>query len=335
MGNQLNILIVLLGSIGDVVRGLAVAQQIKRQAPNCHLTWVVEPKSEGVVRLARCIDEIIVFNRRAPITGSLALVKELRARQFDVTLDLQRHFKSGVISYLSGAKRRIGFHKNNTKEFNWIFQTNTIEERDDGLNKFLHYQEFLSSLELPKADSPLIDLNCELPQPKIRFEAPYVAMVMGTSWESKDWIKESYIECAGKLLNMSHGVVLVGDSTQRQLAEEIESKFIGANIQSFAGRTDLKELMGLLKGARVALGPDSGPGHIAAMLGKKYVSIFGPTSPRRVAPYGSEQFVVSANVGCSPCYLRVCPGLNKICMRLVPVEEVCEKVQIAIMQSFE
>src|SRR5690606_22353666 len=92
------------------------------------------------------------------------------------------------------------------------------------------------------------------------------------------------------------------------------------------GKTDLKELLAILATARFCIGPDSGAGHICGALGVPYVSLFGPTAPLRTAPFGSEDLVLQSQIACAPCYRRECPGLNKLCMRLISVKSVLEKV---------
>ena len=94
----------------------------------------------------------------------------------------------------------------------------------------------------------------------------------------------------------------------------------------------MKELVTIISQCRLGVGPDSGPGHIASAFGVPYISIFGPTSPLRVAPVGNEDLVVSAKIGCSPCYRRTCPGLNKLCMRLISVPAVLDRVDIALQR---
>jgi ADP-heptose:LPS heptosyltransferase len=113
-------LIILLGALGDVVRGLAVVNALKVADPKCTITWLVEPASSGVVALHRGVDAVIVFKRKEGLRGVLSLVKELRARTFDITLDMQRHLKSGFFSWVSRSPRRIGFHPDDTKEANWF-----------------------------------------------------------------------------------------------------------------------------------------------------------------------------------------------------------------------
>ena len=101
---------VLLGAIGDVVRALAIVRSIKASCPEWKLSWLVEPPSKGIVSLHQEIDEVIVFERSRGVRGVLELHRELSSRRFDITLDLQRHLKSGLFSWLSTIDRYHTLH---------------------------------------------------------------------------------------------------------------------------------------------------------------------------------------------------------------------------------
>ena len=126
------------------------------------------------------------------------------------------------------------------------------------------------------------------------------------------------------------GVVLVGASSQAVLARELAA---GSGILNLVGETSLTELVGVLKGASAAIGPDSGPGHVAAALGVPYLALIGPTAAARVAPYGSEELVVESHQLCAPCYQRRCPGMQERCMREIRAEMVWEKLQVIINEE--
>ncbi len=321
------ILIVLLGALGDVVRGLAVADRIKEYSPGVHITWLVEPKCRGIVELSDSVDEVLVFDRPSPLKGIGALRRALNARKFDIVLDMQRHAKSGFFSWLSGAKRRIGFHRSNAKEFNWIFQTESIEPADDSLNKFYHYQKFLLPLGILPSDSKKSRLKGTGAASKFTLPARYAVVVLGSSWHSKDWVPQGYDSLNRELQAKGIALVLVGDNSKRELASRLTVN--RTDITTLVGETTLPELVDVIRGASFGVGPDSGPGHIAAALGVPYISLFGPTSPKRVAPIGYEHLVVTASIGCAPCYRRTCPGLDKLCMRLISVPAILDKVRVA------
>ena len=330
------ILIILLGALGDVVRGLAVVNALKSASPKSSITWLVEPASAGVVSLHKGIDEVLVFKRKDGLQGVLQLMKDLRARSFDVTLDMQRHLKSGFFSWLSRSPRRIGFNPDDAKEWNWIFNTEYIEARGDSASKIDHYLSFVAKLGCPvptTLDAGLshITLGSLSTEWRGRLPGRYAGVILGSSRYSKDWPEEGY---RGLLERWSvdgvDTVVLLGDRSKEELARRLEAGSSAVQVVNAVGKTSLEELVGILHGAAVCVGPDSGPGHIAGALGVPHVTLFGPTPAGRNAPRGSEELSVVSALGCSPCRRRVCPGLDKLCMRLISPELVMERLRIAL-----
>jgi lipopolysaccharide heptosyltransferase II len=331
-----SILIILMGSLGDVARGLSLVSHLKENLPESRITWLVEPKWVDLVKLHPRIDNVIVFNRPKGLLGVWDLYKAFDREHFDIVLDLQRHFKSGFFSWLSGAKRRIGFNRRNAKEMNWLFNNERIAYFSDDLPKLNHYLKFTESLGFPAPNSldfglASLDLRAKTPEPISGGKDPMIAVVMGSSWESKDWFFEGYYGLLKDLLfSEKMKLVLLGDRSQVASGQQLVRKLNAPGLINLAGQTSLSELVAILKRVAVAVGPDSGPSHVAAAVGTPYVSLFGPTSPERTAPYGSETLVVQARVDCAPCYKKQCPGLDKICMQNIRVEQVKEKILEAL-----
>ena len=325
-----------MGSLGDVARGLCVAARIKEHLPDSSVTWLIEPKWVDLVEFHPCIDNVIVFNRAWNALGVVGLYRKLRAKHFDITLDLQRHLKSGFFSFLSGAKRRVGFHKDDTKELNWIFNNERIDCFREDIPKFFHYLKFLSHLGLPETDSlnfglSSFDAASYLPDSIAGIEQPYVAVVLGSSWQSKDWFLEHYVELIKHVLvSGNDSVVLLGDGSKQDLSESITRQVDSSRVINMVNKTSLLELVAILKTAAAAVGPDSGPGHVSAAVGTPYVSLFGPTPPYRVAPYGCEDLVVQTTADCAPCNKKKCADHDEHCMRLITAKEVFEKLNKAL-----
>jgi heptosyltransferase I len=334
--SDLRVLIVLLGALGDVARGLSVATAIRRSRPDAYIGWCVERAAEPLVRLNSAIDEVFVFDRKAWLSRGVPMIRAIRNRRFRVVLDMQRHLKSGLFSYLSGAPRRIGFHRDNAKEGNWLLSTEWIPARDDSLSKLEHYQLFLTEIGIAPSDRHEFGLTervAAIPLPQVLKETSYVAAVLGSSWESKDWEEVGYRQVLERFVSRERDrfrVVLLGDRKAVPMALRLEASVGTDQVVNLAGATTLPELIRVLAGASAVFGPDSGPGHISGALGVPYIGLFGPTAAARNAPYGSEQLALAGEVPCAPCLRRRCPGLGKACMRLIGVEEVLEKLSDAI-----
>src|SRR3989338_3435217 len=140
------ILIVLHGSIGDVVRAFPLANLIRRHYPQALLAWSVEPLVFPLVENHPAVDEVILFDRRRLWKSIFGFLGRIRAGKFDLVLDLQRHLKSGLISWWSRAPYRLGFHRLDAKEFNWVFNNIHIPAMGEGISKLSHYLKFAEFL---------------------------------------------------------------------------------------------------------------------------------------------------------------------------------------------
>ncbi len=331
-----SILIILMGSLGDVARGLCLVSHIKNNLQESKVTWLVEPKCAALVGLHPQIDKTIVFDRPRNIFGVWALYKDLSREHFDVTLDLQRHFKSGFFSLLSRSNRRIGFNRLNSKEFNWIFNNEHIPYAGDELPKLDHYLKFSEYLGLPEPGSlefglSSLDEGPNMPDVVAKIHEKFIAVIMGSSWESKDWFIEEYYELVQHILfSEKRRVVLLGDRSRVVYAEKLCARVDSHRLVNLVGKTSILQLTAVLKAAAAGVGPDSGPGHLAAAVGTPYVTLFGPTSPKRAVPYLCEQFAVQSRATCVSCYKKKCPGLGKQCMRLISAESVKKKLSMAL-----
>jgi lipopolysaccharide heptosyltransferase I len=329
-------LIILMGSLGDVARGLCLVSHLKTNLPHARVTWLVEPKWSELVKLHRQIDRVIIFRRAWRWSAVWRLYKELHLERFDIALDLQRILKSGFFALLSGAKRRIGFHRRNAKEFNWVFNNEHIAYYSDDLAKIRHYLKFTEHLGLPAPaalDFGFASLEVAGIAPRVisGLRKPFAAVVLGTSWKTKDWYEEGYrgliqrILAAGTLT-----VVLLGDNSQAPLAARLAAEFKAPEVIDLVGRTSLPQLAAVLKAARVGVGPDSGPGHLAAAVSTPFVTLFGPTSAQLTAPFGCEELVVEAGADCAPCYKKRCIDRNRQCMTSIHPDAVMDKVSLAL-----
>jgi lipopolysaccharide heptosyltransferase I len=327
-----NILIVLHGSIGDVTRALPLATLLRRGFPKATLSWSVEPQAFPLVQNYPGLDEVILFDRHRWRSTFHDFLRKIRSKRFDLVLDLQRHLKSGIISHWSGARHRVGFNRADCKEFNWIFNNHFIPAMGERISKLEHYLKFAEYLGLRTRP---IEWNFSLTKQEmssvrqlLRGVGPYAVLFVGSRWESKQWFPVQVAECA-QLIQECHNldVVLLGGKEESTLAAEAVQS--GIPMINLAGRTSLRQAIGVLTGARFAVGPDTGLMHIAAAVRTPVVSLWGATSPARSGPYGFEHLVIQGKASCSPCYLKRC-SIGRICMRSIEKEEVAAKILMAL-----
>lgn len=324
------LLVVLLGAIGDVVCGMPLVQRLRAAWPRTQITWAVEPAAAPLLEGHPAVDARIVFRRGQGIAALGDFLRAVRDSRPDVTLDLQRHFKSGLTSWVSGAPRRIGFHWRNSREGNRLFNTESIEPVHDFTLKLTHFQRFADRLGVPPAP---IDFGLAATAAEQARVAPLLApagarfavLYVGSTWPSRQWRPAATAALSRALQARGLGVVLVGGPSDVPFAEQVLAADPGPVVNG-VGRTALRDVIAVMERAAVAIGPDTGPMHIAAAVGAPVVALFGATSPRRSGPWGWEHLVLRGDVPCAPCYLKRCP-IGQLCMESITPAMVLERVE--------
>ncbi len=331
------ILVVLHGSIGDVTRALPLAAMLRKKFPHAFLAWSIEPACLPLVQRNRAIDEVILCDRAHWWKGAREFLARVRAGKFDLVLDLQRHFKSGVISRWSGARQRIGFNRRDSKEFNWLFNNYQLPAYGDEIAKLEHYLKFADYLGIER--SPL-DWNFNLTAEEEALVdrhlgkkgRAFAVLFVGTRWESKQWFPDQIAQCSEQL-QREHDldVVLLGGGNEQVLAREACAA-TRVSLINLVGRTSLREAIGLIQRARLALGPDTGLMHIAAAVRTPVISLWGATSPQRTGPYGFFDLVIQGTAPCVPCYRRRC-SIGRVCLRSITAAQIGEKISDALRHN--
>lgn len=332
-----SILIILHGSIGDVTRALPLANLLRRRFSSAKLAWAVEAPSRPLVERHPAIDEVILFDRSHWWKNIIPFLRKIRSRRFDLVLDLQRHLKSGLISFCSGAPYRIGFNRENCKEWNWIFNNHFIPALGNGIPKLQHYLKFAEHLgidpqpivwDLALSAEEQLDVERQLQGVARDFAVLFVS----SRWESKRWFPSQIAECA-RITRERYDldVVLLGSREDKDIARALPHRD-PRRIRDLVGQTSLQEALGIIAKARVAIGPDTGLMHIAAAVGTPVVSLWGATSPQRTGPYGFDDLVIQGKAACVPCYRKRCP-VDRICMRSIDTEEIAEKIRLALSRG--
>jgi lipopolysaccharide heptosyltransferase II len=332
------LLIVLLGAIGDVVCGMPLAQRVRLGWPQTRIAWAVEPTAAPLLQTHPAVDEVIVFRRGHGTAALIEFLRAVRASRPEVTLDLQRHFKSGLTSGCSGAPRRVGFHWRNSREANRLFNTESIEPVRDYTPKLTHFMRFADRLQVPATP---ISFGLAATAAERESVAPllvgagarFAALHVGSTWSSRQWLPRPTADLCRALRARGLGVVLVGGPADQPFALRVLAGGAGDAVNTI-GQTSVRQVIAIMERATIAIGPDSGPMHIAAAVGTPVVALFGATSPGRSGPWGWHHLVVRGDVPCAPCYLSRCP-IGKLCMELITPGMVLERVDAVLAGTTE
>lgn len=331
------VLIVKPSAIGDVVHALPVLKLLKDRWPDAQFSWLITPACAGILDGHPLLHEVIRFDRKtfgrdwkkpAVIGQLLKFADGLRERRFDVTIDLQGLFRSGWLTFQTGAPVRIGL--SDAREFATLFYTHRVNvgrgERH-AIERYLCVSEALGAGRGP-VEFPFASTTADADFIRQLVPSRYALMFPGTNWPTKRWPVERFAALVAPL-RQRFGLATVtgGAPSEAELASQIP-----ADVQ-LAGKTTLNQLVELIFGAAVVISNDSGPMHIAAALGKPLVAPFGPTNPIRTGPYGSMKSVIRLNIECSPCYRRTCPLGHHHCLRDLESPTVLAHVEAMMRQD--
>jgi heptosyltransferase I len=281
-----NLLVVRLGSLGDLIHTLPAVAALRTGFPSARLDWVVEEKWSALVELVTVVDQVIPWRRG--VSNFLTCARSLRKNHYSCAIDFQGLYKSALLARFSGAPRRIGFDAGYAREPGAArFYSRRV------IPTGRHVAELNLSLAVaagaPRTDVMACPLKVPEESPALRQMlereklSEYCVISPGGGWRSKCWPPERYgALCAELWRRLSTRVVVNAGPGEEALAREVIASAGPASPVLFA--PSLRELAALVGQARVVVAADTGPMHLAAALGTPVVALFGPTDPVRNGP---------------------------------------------------
>ena len=336
-------LILRLSAVGDVLRTLPTVRALKENLPLSHITWVVEEPSFNLLSSQPEIDSVILFPRKRWVREIKSIkgiwkafremgdfVSKLRKQRFEVVLDFHGILKSGILSYLSGSPKRVGYDRKAGKEGNFLFSNVKVSLPDKPLSRFdrnfsllkgigLEVREFRPKLQIPSDDREYVDAFFKgVPSAP---SSPLVAIHPGTSPKTayKRWMPSGYARVADRLVReLKASVIFTWGPGELEWVERIRDGMKELSILAPETET-LTQLGEIFSRCDLYIGGDTGPMHIASFVDVPVVGIYGPTDPVVNEPLG-RHVKIRKEVGCNPCRNRNCKNLR--CLEAVTVDDV-------------
>lgn len=307
--NNKRILIVKMSSLGDIIHALPSLYVLKKTYPQAHITWAVHPAFAGILPGKPWIDEIFLIDRSKikNIHYLRKVRKELHARHFDLTIDLQMIAKSALISFLSGSPVKIGY--NDAREGSFLASRPIHGPHDHGhiIEQLLDVMRYLgcsvSAIEFPFHDFTNEIKTMRTALEKRGIHSPFVLLVPGTRGDFKKWPVEDWGALSQKLNQSGYDTVIAGAPSEKELGAKVKQKAESSRTFDLTGQTTLLELCALEKLAALHISCDTGPLHIANGLHTPIIALFGPTLPDRSGPYGNKnsQVILAPHAGTKEC----------------------------------
>jgi lipopolysaccharide heptosyltransferase I len=308
--NYKNILIIKPSALGDIALALPALSAIKKSFPDARISWLIRPEFAKLLEDHPYIDQLILFDRKflgkswynpKAFAALIKLIKTFRDNKFDAIFDLQGLFRTAAFSWLAGCPNRFGMA--NARELGHIFYTKKIAQDADSLHLVDYY------LKIVKA-SGAADLKVEFLLPEdaeaskhVRglldeksLGKDYVIFVPCSAHHDKCWPQERFAELAKKIQQeFSLPVIAIGTASEKPQIDQL-GKLSDANIINMAGDLNLKQLVEILRNAKLVVSNDTGPGHIAAALASPLILLYGWSNPNRISPYNRPECMLAGGL---------------------------------------
>jgi len=334
--------VIRLGAVGDVVRTFPAISSLRAAYPASYIAWLVEPASASIVEGQPWVDEVILFPRgmlreslqrwRLLSASRIArrFLAELRRRRFDLALDFHAILKSGVLARLSGARRRVSYARPFSREGAFLFASERVRMEPAKISRFERNQGLVHFLgrdvEPDQRPLRLDPVTLERAEKALGPGPAPIAIHPGTSDATphKRYTVAGYAAVARALADR-HGVTsVVSCGPARD-----DRAFAAAIVQASGGAAriapetpSLADLAALFSCSRLYIGGDTGPMHVASLVGTPVLQILGPTDPVENAPFpGTSSRTVRVQINCNPCR-RGCAAVT--CMRVISPDAVTD-----------
>ncbi len=325
-----SVLVVRLSSVGDVVLTEPVVAALRESFPGAAIGYAVKAQFRDLVASHPALSHVHVLDTSSS-GGMASLVREIRDARYSAVVDLHRNARTARILRAARIPVRTAYHKR--------------ELRDAVRVRLLRRPFRVSKLLVQRYLDALVPLGIDAPYTRPRLHVSdrddeagrailtglgvgtdaYAVLVPGSVWATKRWPAERFAELATSVVReLGLRAVLLGSKAERELCERIAGD-AGSGAVSAAGETTLGQMAAVVSRARIYVGNDSGPTHMARALDVPTVALFGPTDPGQFDFEGHA--LVYRDLSCSACTFygsRRCRLGHWDCMTAIGCDEVLE-----------
>jgi heptosyltransferase I len=284
-----------LSAIGDVCHVVALVQAIQRQWPQTQITWVMGKTEASLLGDLPHI-ECVIFDKKQGWKAYWSVWQTLRGRHFDALLHVQAALRASLLSMGIRAKYRLGFDHVRANDAQGLFTNVKVPSPSaphvvDGLMAFA---QVLGVQDLtPRWHVPLAPADQQWATERLAGK-PTLIIVPASSKAYKNWTVAGYAAVADFASQQGLQVVLCGSpvASEMALATQVQQA-CQFPVLNWVGQTQLKQLLAVIQQACLVFAPDSGPVHMATLVGTPVVSLYAHHNPQRVGPYLAREGVVS------------------------------------------
>ncbi len=338
-----NIFVHNMVNLGDVVASTSCLPILKKAYPDARITMMVRPKIADILQNHPCVDEVIEYDYRGKSDRltMFTMAKIVKAKNFDLSIALDRKLRMAIITWLAGIKERIGpnkvFYEKPSLCTKLYTQTINLPYNIHNVHQSQIYQDiiaiFTGLTDLSGQFKPYISSAPILNQENARRilqstgKKKNIILCVKAEFALKNWLPEYWSELFRKIEKKypEVGMLIVGMPSDREYAKQIIDQS-GVSVLNLCGKTSMLDLVALYEQSDFGIVLDNGSAHIAAAVNTKLISIFGPISPAKASPLTDICELLTLNMPCMPCFKKEDECPEHECMRNITSDMVMQRV---------
>lgn len=351
-GDLRRVLVIKLRNLGDVLLTSPVISVLKRQAPHLEIDALVYADTADMLRGHPDLGELHEIHRDWKQLGLLErlrcewrLFSSLKRRHYDLVLNLTDHGRGTRLARLLKPRYALAPDVRPEKAYRLAYthlypviggnRRHTVEIHLDALRRIGIYPgKEQRRLTLVPGEAAAASVEQALARASLK-DKSFVLVHPGSRWFFKCWPPDRVAALCNSLASQGLPVVLVcgPDPLERHLLENVKSR-AGQIAASFPGTLSLKELAALIGRARLMIGMDSAPMHIAAAMGTPTVAFFGPSGDVEWGPWQVPNRVLTSSHACRPCGRDGCGGGKRSeCLEAIELPQALAAVNSLLEQT--
>ena len=329
------VVVIKPSALGDVANAFHALSALRSHWPHTKISWVINRSLRGLVDGHPQIDEVIEYDRagagfgRGGLPTFIQFLRGLRARRFDVAIDMQGLLRSGLMTFATDAPVRVGW-ADAREGARWFYTHHIRAPLNDqhAVDRLLALAaafgaatgDIVPMVAVSKGDTSWArDVLADVPRPRL-------ALNLGARWETKRWPPEHFAEIARRaVLERGAGLIVLGAPEDRPSVEAFINRVAPNPVVDLCGKTSLSQLAALAEQIDLLVSNDTGPLHVATAAGARVVGVYTCTSPALNGPYGPRALWAETEVDCRASYRVTCPH-HFICMSELVPDRVWPKV---------
>jgi len=339
------ILIIKPSSLGDIVHAFPAVDILLESYPDAEIDWLVHPAFAGMLKYCRNIHDIIPFPRRElgrPATflpSFTRLAYRLRRKRYDLVVDFQGLMRSALFGRITRCRRYVGFSQPKEIAARFFYRENyhVPEEfvhaidRNCYLTSRITRSSYQPHQPTPLPSNPENAAQAEnlLRENGILPDNIFLGVIPGARWESKKWPAGFFSGVIDHLSGHDHKIKFVLLGAQADMGSTnaiLQTVKQPERVVSLVGKTQIPDLVEIIRRSAGLLTNDSGPMHIAASLQVPVFAVFGPTVPEKTGPYGNIHTILQPQIDCRKCLKRHCPSGDARCHSLIDPQHTANMI---------